>query len=200
MMAAFKRHFRALANGGISPLEATRREEALKLNAPARELPPSLIAERFRGNVIPIADPKVLSGAPETAGKACTGAVTAGETATSFLGDGDTVELVAAADEQLVPVPEWSDDELKAHARSKWQQRYAHHPVVTITITGGPRSGKSVLSHVLISALAAEGIVVTVEGELRPIRWRGRGGALDNLIDRGVSVVLVKRESEGEVA
>jgi hypothetical protein len=169
MMAALKRRFRALANGGISPIEATRREEAVaRAQAgvdPVKVLPPAM--PHFGGPVALVPD------AVEVSDARCL--------------DGHPVSRFGAPCAVC-------DIALKERLRA----RAMIPPVITVTISGAPHSGKSVLSHVLISALAAEGIVVTVKDELRPLRWRGRGGALDNLIDRGVSVVLVKREAEVE--
>lgn len=68
-------------------------------------------------------------------------------------------------------------------------------PLVTITIAGLPRSGKSVIAHVIRNALAREGIVSSGPDDLRSIRWHG---AVDNLIGRGISVVLVKAEAGPE--
>lgn len=155
-MRAIKR-FAARAKGGISPIEATKRENAVLAMAPSRELPPSLIAERLN-NVIPIA------AAPDVAER-----VEVAEAALATEASGVTQAILPCASNQK--------------------------PIVTITIEGLPGSGKSALTHVILTALAIEGIVTTGPDDLRPMRWRGRGGAVDHLIDRGLSVVIVKRET-----
>ena len=71
-------------------------------------------------------------------------------------------------------------------------------PRIKITIEGPPRSGKSVITHVIAATLSHEGIASIIRDELRSIRWAGRGGALDNLIQRGLTVEIVRRETAVE--
>lgn len=68
-------------------------------------------------------------------------------------------------------------------------------PVVTITISGLPHSGKSVIAHLIRDALAREGVACEGPQGLRSIPWRR---AIVNLIYRGLSVQLVKAEVDRE--
>lgn len=68
-------------------------------------------------------------------------------------------------------------------------------PVVTVTIAGPARAGKSVLAHLIREALAYHGIACTGPEGLRSLAWRN---AVHNLIDRGLAVTLVKTGEESE--
>lgn len=71
-------------------------------------------------------------------------------------------------------------------------RRAPDHPVVTVTISGAPSSGKSVIAHLIRAALAFEGIATTGPAELRSI---DRRRAVRDLIARGLTVVLEARET-----
>lgn len=95
---------------------------------------------------------------------------------------GNSARLSEVAELAGVPVDRWVPD----------------HPRVRIIIEGAPRAGKSVIAHLIRHALAEVGIAATGPDDLRPIRWRGPRGALDNLIRREIAVAIEKRESGGE--
>lgn len=70
-------------------------------------------------------------------------------------------------------------------------------PVVTITIVGPPRSGKSVIAHLISGALGREGIACNGPEGLRSI---DRRKATASLIYRGLTVELIKVEPAAEGA
>ena len=186
-MRALRKRFGARADGGISPIEATKRraalDAALKGEGPVKVLPPAM--PHFGG--VPEKQTSEIEQAALAEARAIVSEVVI-PPAEDEPAAAEFVDPAAFRPPYIGPGETVFFDERG--------RRLLDHPVVTITITGLPRSGKSVIAHIVRTALAVEGIVATGPDELRPIRWRGRGGALDNLIDRGVSVVLVKREAE----
>lgn len=108
-------------------------------------------------------------------------ALTVAETATPMV-VGRVVQLNAAPQPTIirgvaVPTP----------APEPHPGRILDHPVVTVTISGLPGSGKSVIAHLIRNALAYEGIATEGPEGLRSLPWR-RG--VQDLIRRGARVVL----------
>lgn len=192
-MSVFRTRFRAKANMSL-PEAARRMGAALGDGVHHRELPPSIIAERLSASVLPFPatdeqDPKVLSGAPETAGEACTEAVTAGETApicpqTSEPTDAQALRGPGVASGGSRPLT--SEPNVNA-AAGVTAGRDRQPPVVTITISG--EDGTTIISHLIRAELARHGIAFEGPEDLQSMNWRA---GLDRHLRKGTRVVLVR--------
>jgi len=171
----------------MTQAEIARRVDAVRRAVIGRStspFPPSLIAEPIPERV-EVVDPRPKPPEAADGEDAVDGARSLSET--------EARQSVAADPRPIGPVCR----ETRAEPDVPVERMEAPHPepTVTITISGLPHSGKSVVAHMIRTTLAYEGIPAEGPTQLRPIRWRGRDGALDNLIARGLRVVLIEEET-----
>jgi hypothetical protein len=122
-------------------------------------------------------------------------ALTVAETARRLNGAAHQDERAADPGASLLLAPPTGEGKGALPAAS--EDRRLAPPVVTITISGGPRSGKSVVAHLIRVALGRDGIACNGPAGLRSL---DRRAATAGLIGRGLTVELVKTEAGAEGA
>lgn len=145
--------FRARADGGITPAEATRREEALRAARAGEHKPVDL-------------PPRMPWPSP----------------------------IAIPADDELqrqIITPDDLDSEVaEAMERAEAEGVGDVPPVITITISGPPHSGKSALAHMIRATLAHYGAVFRGPNGLASFHWRR---ALDFAMRNDLSVEIVEK-------